>query len=271
LGKTEQLNLGVDFSFLRNRFTGSIDVFNKKTTDVLLQVYSIAPAPTTSVWTNVDNMSIINKGLEMVLNGTLINNRNFTWDAGVNFTTIRNEVKNLPMSRITTGSPSGPGITGYSSQVIMSGEPIGTFWGRKFLGFDASGNSLFEKDKDGKEFDQVLGNAMPKFNYGFNTSLRYKQLDLAMFFNGVYGNKVYNNTGNILDQRTLIMKEWNATKDAITLPENLNGTLTYSSRFIEPGSFFRLGSASLGYRFNTAGISWMKSLKAYVSANNLFE
>lgn len=268
--KTEQLNLGVDFSFLRNRFTGSIDVFNKKTTDVLLQVYSIAPAPTTSVWTNVDNMSIINKGLEMVLNGTLINNRNFTWDAGVNFTTIRNEVKNLPMSRITTGSPSGPGITGYSSQVIMSGEPIGTFWGRKFLGFDASGNSLFEKDKDGKEFDQVLGNAMPKFNYGFNTSLRYKQLDLAMFFNGVYGNKVYNNTGNILDQRTLIMKEWNATKDAITLPENLNGTLTYSSRFIEPGSFFRLGSASLGYRFNTAGISWMKSLKAYVSANNLF-
>lgn len=268
--KTNQMNAGLDFGFLKGRISGTIDVFDKTTSDVLLEVYSVAPAPTTRVWTNVSDMKIRNKGIELTLNGILVDKKGFTWDAGVNFTTVKNNVSGLPMSQITTGSPSGPGITGYSSQIIKNGESIGTFWGRKFTGFDELGNSVFEKDANGVETQQSLGSALPKFTYGFNSSLSYRGLDFNMAFNGVYGNKVYNNVANIMNQNTLIAKEWNASKEAGQTTENYNGTLTYSSRFIEDGSFLRLSNATLGYTVNVSNIKWLSKLRFSVTGNNLF-
>lgn len=267
---TVQYNLGLDFSLLKSRLTGAIDLFEKNTKDALLQVFSIAPAPTTTVWSNVPGMRIVNRGVELDLNGVVIDKKDFVWNIGANFSKVNNEVKDLPLSRITTGSPSGPGITGYSSQVIMSGQPIGTFWGYKFLGFDANGKSLFELGADGKPLEQKLGNALPKFTYNFNTSLKYKQWNLGLFFNGVSGNKVYNNLANIMAQKTLLPKGWNAIHSATALPEASNNTLAYSSRFIEDGSYLRLSSATLGYIINTKKIDFIKRLQLYASGNNLF-
>lgn len=268
--KTNQVNLGIDFGFLAGRLNGTIDLFDKTTKDVLLEVFSISPAPTTRVWTNVEHMRIKNKGLELSLNGVLLEKQDLHWDLGFNFTTIKNHVSGLPMSQITTGSPSGPGITGYSSQIISNGYPIGTFWGRKFLGFDEQGNSIFEKDENGVERQQALGSALPRFSYGVNTSVAYKSFDLNVAFNGVYGNKVYNNVANIINQNTLIAKEWNASNAAIETNENPNGTLTYSSRFIENGSYLRLSNATLGYRLPLKNIDWINSVRFNLSANNLF-
>ncbi|WAC42372.1 TonB-dependent receptor [Pedobacter sp. SL55] len=267
---TAQYNLGLDFSLLKNRITGSVDLFEKNTKDVLVQVYAIAPAPTTTVWSNVPNMRIVNRGVELDLSGVLVDKKDLVWNIGANFAKVNNEVKDLPLSRITTGSPSGPGITGYSSQVIMSGQPIGTFWGYKFLGFDASGKSIFELGSDGKPLEQKLGNALPKFTYNFNSSVRYKQWNLGLFFNGVYGNKVYNNLANVMAQKTLLPKGWNAIQSATELAEASNNTLVYSSRFIENGSYFRLSSATLGYTVNTKKIDFIKRLQLYASGNNLF-
>lgn len=267
---TTQYNFGVDFSLLKNRLKGSVDLFDKSTKDVLLQVYSIAPAPTTTVWSNVPDMRIVNRGIELELNGVIVDKKDLEWNAGINFSAVKNEVKDLPLSRITTGSPSGPGITGYSSQVIMSGQPIGTFWGYKFLGFDAAGKNVFELGPDGKPLEQKLGNALPKFTYNFNTNLKYKRWNLGLFFNGVYGNDVYNNLANIMAQKTLLPKGWNAITSATTSAESLNNTLVYSSRFIESGSFFRLSSATFGYSVNTKKIDFIKRLQLYVAGNNLF-
>lgn len=267
---TNQFNLGLDFAFLDGRLSGSLDLFKKATKDVLLQVYSIAPAPTTTVWSNVPDMRIINKGIELELNGVIIDSKDIKWNAGFNFSKINNKVEDLPMSKITTGSPSGPGITGYSSQIIKSGYPIGTFWGYKFLGFDDKGKSMFEMGEDGKPLEQELGNALPKFTYNFNTSFKYKQWDLALFFSGVFGNKVYNNLANIMDQKTLLPKGWNAMVNATKSPEAFDNTLAYSSRFIEGGSFLRLSSASLGYTVKMKKSDFINRLHFYVAANNLF-
>ncbi|HJD92920.1 TonB-dependent receptor [Bacteroides coprosuis] len=267
---TYQYNLGIDFGFLDNRLTGSIDLFHKKTKDVLLQVYSMAPAPTTQVWSNVPSIRIINKGFELELNGVIIDNKDWTWNMGTNFSLIKNQVKDLPMSQITTGSPSGPGINGYKSQVIMSNKPIGTFWGYKFLGFDEEGKNRFETDENGKPIEQDLGSALPKFTLNLNTSLRYKNWDLSLFFNGVFGNKIYNNLANIMDQKTLLPKGWNAIGGATRSKESFDNTLVYSDRFIEDGSFVRLSSASLGYTFNTSKFKYVNKLHLYVAANNLF-
>jgi len=268
--KTEQYDLGLDFSLLKGRLSGTVDLFSKTTKDVLLEVYSISPAPTTKVWSNVPNMKIENKGLEFGLNGVLISNKDLNWTLGANFSTIKNNVKDLPMSYITTGSPSGPGITGFSSQIIKSGYPIGTFWGYNFLGFDENGKSKYELDANGNKVEKCIGNAQPDFTLNFNTSLSWKGFDLSLFFNSVVGNDVYNNLANVMDQLSLFSKGFNTTVNATKLPESLNNVLDFSSRYIENGSYLRLSSANIGYTFDMKKNKWISGLRVYATGNNLF-
>lgn len=268
--KTEQYNLGVDFSILKGRLSGSVDLFSKTTKDVLLEVYSASPAPTVNVWTNVPNMKIENKGLEIGLNGVLMTTKDINWTMGVNFSKINNKVVDLPMSYITTGSPSGPGITGFSSQRIISGYPIGTFWGYNFLGFDDKGKSLYELDADGKRVEKCIGNAQPDFTMNLSTNFSYKRFDLGLFFNGVFGNDIYNNLANVMDQSSLFSKGFNTTVSASKRPEALDNVLDYSSRFIEDGSYLRLSSATLGYTFDMKKNKWISGLRVFATGNNLF-
>lgn len=268
--RTEQVNLGLDFSIFNNRLSGTIDYFSKTTRDVLLEVYSIAPAPTTNVWSNVPDMKIVNKGWEIGLNGVIIDNRDWNWTLGVNFSRIRNKVKDLPMSSITTGKPSGPGIDGFTSQVIKSGYPIGTFWGYNFLGFDEKGKSIYEMDENGKKVEKCIGNAQPDFSINFNTGLSWKNFDLSLFFNGVVGNDIYNNLANVLDNLSMFSKGYNTTVHATTLPEAMDNVLDYSSRYIEDGSYLRLSSATLGYNVPLKNKKWISNLRLTLTGNNLF-
>lgn len=268
--RTEQINAGIDFGIFNNRLTGTIDYFSKTTKDVLLEVYSIAPAPTTMVWQNVPGMKILNRGWEIGLNGVLITNKDWQWNAGVNFSRIKNKVENLPMSSITTGKPSGPGIDGFTSQVIKSGYPIGTFWGYEFLGFDEKGKSIYATDENGKRIEKCIGSAQPDFTINFNTNLSWRNFDLSLFFNGVVGNDVYNNLANVLDNLSMFSKGFNTTNHATTLPESLDNVLDYSSRYIEDGSYLRLGSATLGYNVPLKSKKWISNLRLTLTGNNLF-
>lgn len=268
--KTAQTNIGVDFAFFNGRLSGSADYFMKKTKDVLLEMYSISPAPTTKLWTNVPDMNITNKGFELTLNGVLVDKKDFTWDLGVNLSTVKNKVTDCPMSQITSATASGPGILGQICQVIMNDYPIGTFWGKKFLSFDDKGMSIYEKDENGKDKDQVIGDANPDITFNINTSLRYRRFDVSLFFNGVFGNEIYNNLGNVLNQKSMFPKEWNMTKNAADSQESVNNSLIISDRFIENGSYFRLSSATIGYTFDTHKLDWLGNVRVYAAANNLF-
>ena len=267
---TSQFNGGFDFGFFNNRLNGSVDLYYKSTSNVLLQVASTMPAPAAQVWENVPGMKIINKGLELSLNGLLIAKKNLTWSVGGNFSTYQNKVKNMDMAYIPTDYPSGPGITGEVSQVIMNNQPIGTFYGYRFLGFDANGKSIFKTDANGKPVSEVIGHALPKFTYNFSTNLNWKQFDLSLNFNGVYGNDVYNNLANIMDQMTLFSSGWNTTKHAISTNESMSNVLDYSSRFIESGAYLRLSNATLGYSVKLAKDAWFSKLRLYAAGNNLF-
>lgn len=267
--KTTQYNWGLDFGFFKGRLSGTLDLFYKNTTDVQMQVATKMPSPTATFWTNMD-LNIINKGLEVSLNGVIIDKKDWNWSANLNFSTISNMVKNMDVSKIPTGYPSGPGITGTPSQYIINNEPLGTFWGKTFLGFDESGKSIFAKDADGKETEGVIGNALPDFTYNFSTTLAYKRFDLTLNFNGVYGNDVYNNLANIMDQMSLFGSGWNVTPSALKSGESTSNVLNYSSRFIEDGSYLRLSNATLGYNFKLPNQKYISKLRAYVSGNNLF-
>jgi len=266
---TSQTNIGLDFGFFVGRLYGSADWFYKSTKDVLLQTISIAPAPTVTKWENIPEMKILNKGIEIELSGIVISNENFKWTSSFNFSRIKNKVVDLPVKIIQTGSASGAGLSQTRVQVIRSGYPIGTFWGKKFLGYDSNGNSVYKKDADGLDASEDLGAALPDFTYGWSNSFKYKGFDLSFFINGVHGNKVYNNTFNASLHVPGLSHGNNVTKDIMNSNEGIDNTPEYSSRFIEDGSFIRLSHATLGYSLPVTSIEWLKSCRVYVTGTNL--
>lgn len=266
--KTTQYNWGVDFGVLKGRLSGTVDLFYKNTTDVQMYTAAIMPTPSAMVWTNKD-LNIINKGLEIALNGVIIDTKDFNWSANINFSKVDNKVENMTISKLPTGYPSGPGITGTPSQYIVNNESLGTFWGKTFLGFDAAGKSIFAKDANGVDIEGVIGNALPDFTYNFGTNVTWKQFDLSLNFNGVQGNDVYNNLANIMDQMTMFGSGWNTTATAVASGEATSNVLNYSSRFIEDGSYLRLSNATFGYTIKLVNQKYINRLRVYVSGTNL--
>jgi iron complex outermembrane receptor protein len=266
---TYQANLGLDFGFWKNRLTGTIDIFNKQTKDVLLEIPAKAPAATQTQWQNVPGLEIINNGIELGLNTQLIRKNDLTWDLGVNFATIKNEVKNLPVKLIETGNASGQGLSGTRVQIITNGQPIGTFYGLVYQGLDASGMSIYKKDASGAQVKEYLGSALPKFTYSFNTRVDFKKLDFSMFWYGTQGNKVYNNAANALFVKGPLDNGSNVTQAVFNSKESPANANAFSSRFVEDASYLRLSNVTIGYTIRSKEIKWLSSARVYATGNNL--
>jgi len=148
--------------------------------------------------------------------------KDLSWTASFNFSTIKNEVVDLPMDLIETGVASGAGLSGTRVQIVKSGYPIGTFWGKQFLGYDADGISIYKKDAEGNDVKEDLGSALPKIlQMGLYNTFTYKDFDFSFFINGVFGNKVYNNTANAMFSMASFSKGNNVTEDVITSGESI--------------------------------------------------
>ncbi len=265
---TTQTDIGLDFGFFDDRLNGTIDYFHKSTTDVLLEI-TASLAPTTTQWQNVEDLRIVNNGIEVGLNGVLVKSNKFTWDAGLNFSFIKNEVQDLPVTLIETGNASGQGLTGTRVQIITNNQPIGTFYGRVFQGFDANGLSIYKKDTNGQEALEYLGSALPDYTYSFTTKFQYGSFDLSMFMYGMQGNKVYNNAANALFVKGSLNSGANVTEAVRSSKESVANSNAFSSRFIEDGSFTRLSNITLGYTLRTKAIPWLDMARFYVTGNNL--
>ncbi|MEM6262986.1 MAG: TonB-dependent receptor [Bacteroidota bacterium] len=267
--QTRQINVGLDFEFLDGRINASVDYFDRVTTDFLLEIKAPDPAPTTNVFTNVDG-EIINRGFEFAITSVNVDKNDFRWMTDFNFTTISNTVEGLPVTRINTGRASGQGLSGTLVQIITNDEPIGTFFGREWTGFDENGVSTFaDADGDGTADQVVLGNPIPDFTWGINNTFTYKQFDLSFFINGVQGNEIYNNTANSVFTRVGLATTRNTSPDAANSAESFGNALSFSSRFIEDGSFIRLNNATLGYTFDASNVEWLSNLRLYVTGTNL--
>jgi len=266
---TYQTNFGVDFGFFNNRLSGTIDLYNKKTKDVLLEVPAKAPAAAQTQWQNVPNLEIINKGFELGLNGLIVETKDLSWNLGINFAYVDNNVKNLPVKLIETGNASGQGLSGTRVQIITNNQPIGTFYGLVYQGLDQNGISTYKTDADGNQVKENLGSALPDFTYSFTSGLNYKNFDFSMFWYGSHGNKVYNNTANALFVKGALEKGSNVIKSVSTSSEDPGNSNAYSSRFIEDASFLRLSNVTIGYTFDTKKISWLEKARIYVTGDNL--
>lgn len=271
---SQQTDIGLDFSLLNGALSGTVDYFDKLSTNILLEVIPADPVqPATTFWTNVEDMEIRNQGVEFELNYRHAprTNNGLGFEVGGNVTLIDNEVSDSPYSVIFTGSVSGPGLTSARVNGYLNGEPIGTFYLQEFIGFDEQGLNLF-RDVNGDGLvgndDRIAaGSALPTTQYNFHAGISFRGLSLHANFNGVAGNKIYDNTALANFYKLRLTKGNNATPAAVEFPEeSVNNAAPISTRFLKNGAYLRLNSVTLNYRFNTQQLGFSK----YVTDLNLF-
>ena len=217
-------------------------------------------------------------------------NKGLNLTAGLVFSIERNKVLSLgKASFISTGGVSGQGQTGVNSQRIIPGQPIGTFFGAQFTGWNATGQQTFNKytvtrDAQGVETGRtlsgtttspveddkvILGNANPSFSLGLRSNLTWHGFDGSWLWRMEQGRKVLNNTALVYETKSNVTQDKNFLAAAASNPEGLTESAIYSSRFIQNGSFFRLQNITVGYAFKVPFNGASKTVRAYVSGDNL--
>lgn len=278
--KTATTNIGVDFSMLKGKITGSIDLYDKKTTDMIFN-YSVNPVlvPVGTIVANGGAMS--NKGIEVSLGATPVKTANFTWSTNLNLASNKNKITKLTNPFFIGGDsirrvqPDGGGQTGSTLQIFKEGKPLGEFFTLEYAGKNANGVSQYY-DKNGNLTTTPLigvdyhyaGSAQPKLLLGWGNNFQYKKFDLSIFFRGVFGNKIFNATRADLFRPSTAMTN-NILVDAGNESPNDLNAYKYSTRFIEDGSYLRLDNMTLGYNFGKVG-RFIHSVRIYQTINNLF-
>lgn len=268
----EQLNIGLDFTLLKGKLYGSLEYYNKTTKDPILNIPSGPLSPTTTVWKNVD-ASIVNKGFEFTLGTQLLRTKDFSWTLDVNGSTLSNTIKDLPVSELYSGSISGPGLSGVNANIYKNGYEAGSFYMLKHLGYDKDGKDIFEdKTKDGvinSDDREIFQGALPNFNFGINSNLRYKAFDLGFNFIGQTGGLLVNNTALDLNINSLA-SDRNVLRKFYAAGASTTNAVQLSSLYLEKSDFIRLANLRLGYTLIIPHQDWLKSINLYVSAQNLW-
>ncbi len=276
---SNQTDIGLDFGLFKGALSGTIDVFEKVSTDILLEVIPADPVqPANTFWTNVPDMEITNRGLEVELNYQYRTANDFRFEVGGNLTLIDNEVQGSPYSVIPSGFATGAGLTSATINGYVNGQPIGTFFLRDFVGVDDKGVNIFrDVNGDGAVTDNdriAAGSALPTEIYNFNANVGFKGFDLRINFNGVSGNKIYDNTANANFYKALLVKGRNTTTEGLGEPnESINNSAPISTRYVKDGAFLRLNNVALSYTFNTENLGinrYIQGITLSVTGQNLF-
>lgn len=278
--RTSQTDIGIDISFLNSRINITADYYHKKTTDLLLEV----PVPTsTGFSTALQNAgSLENKGFEFFISSKNIVQKNFKWSTDFNIYTNKGKVLDIVGTTIQTGTIN-PAGTSLNTAIVQAGSPLGSFYGRISQGVDpATGKIKFMQNAAATgDSIGIIGNANPKFLYGFTNSFSYKKFSLDIFFQGVKGNDILNATRVLtesmalpMNQSATVLSRWKKAGDITDMPgistSNWDNS-AISTRFIEKGSYLRLKSLTLGYNFSPEALAkWrMSKFMIYFTGQNL--
>ncbi|SCY92866.1 SusC/RagA family TonB-linked outer membrane protein [Flavobacterium caeni] len=301
----EQYNIGLDAAFLKNRLSFTVDGYVKNTNDMLVPM----SVPVTSGYSDIYVPSInagriVNKGVEFSLSSKNLTGA-FQWSTDAVFSYNKNKVES-----INGNTPIITGSTGLNSSIslIQAGYPVNVFYGYVTEGIfqtqtdvnnhavqtagnnpatsTAAGDIRFKDlNSDGIINDKdrtFLGNPNPKFSYSLNNSFSYKNFDLSIYFQGVYGNDIYNanrmyteSMSVINNQSTAVLGRWNGPGSTNTMPRAVygdpNGNARVSDRFIEDGSYLKLKNINLSFTLpKDAFESVFSEARIYFSAQNLF-
>jgi TonB-linked SusC/RagA family outer membrane protein len=262
----EQYNGGIDVALFNNRVTLTADYFYKRTTDLLYPNIPGFPAAGGVVWQNLNGI-IVNKGVELLLGVTAVDNARFGVNFTANATFVKNNVTGLPAALIIqTGTLSGQGLSGVLSETIQNGQPLNGFYLPTYNGINPS-TGLYN------EFTPAsyAGNPNPTALAGLSATFRYNKLSLITNFNGVFGNKIYNNTFNSVLNVSQIRagKNISLSEYESGVKESLANAVTPSTRYLESGNFVKLANLTLSYALGDVG-KVFKGASIYAIGQNLF-
>ena len=255
---TTTYNIGMDFGFFKDRLTASVDLYKRDTRDILNYI----PVPGLSNLTNYLNTNIgsmTNKGVEVDINGILVETRDMSWSLGVNAAYNKNKVTKLTASDenaagIETGGISGG--TGNNVQLIQVGYPMRTFYLYEQV-YDHQGNPIngvyVDRNNDGQitADDKYMGHhADADVTFGFNTMFSYKNFTAALSGHAAIGNWVYNNVASDTEMLADLWTNSFVSNRVASAPKSMFSQAQYlSDYYVQDGSFLKLDNLTIGYTF----------------------
>lgn len=281
--KSQEINLGVDFSLLDHRISGSVDVYHKKTKDMLWDYNVPVPPYLYGVITaNVGKME--NKGIEILLNTVPVRVKDFEWDSSMTFshnenelTSLSNDLYEIEGNYINVGNTGDP--ISFSTHRLEVGQSIGNFWGLKTVDITDDGKWIIEtKDGTRKTLNetlynddnkQYLGNGIPKFNAGWTNTFKYKQFDLGVVLVGAFGFQILNYQRMFYENPTINYNMLDSSQDLVYGKAKLNYSQTYVSYYIEDGDYVKLDNVTFGYNLDVKNLKFVNSARVYASGANL--
>lgn len=281
--KKFEYNLGLDFSFLDNRLYGSLDLYYRQTRDLLWD-YEV-PTPPYQFPTLLANAGQMDSyGVELVISGVPVKTDNWTWVTTPTISFNRNIVtklsdpsKGFNYDMTESGEVNDNGVMNVKTQVLKEGMPVGSFYGYKFEGFKSDGTWMYRtpiggyvsSDNAVESYKQVIGNAQPWFTFGWNNTVRWKNLDVSVFFRGVVGNKILNVARWIYGPQTQTSVNFFA-KDCIGENVTYANKANFSDYYLENGSYLKLDNLTVGYTFRFKENKYIDNLRLYLTGQNLF-
>lgn len=275
---TTSWNFGLDFGFLNGRIGGAIDFYTRKTKDLLASVPTAAGTNfSKTILTNVGNVD--SKGIEISLNATPIQNKDWEWNLSYNFTWQNMKVKNLSLTKggSQTNVKVGPSIDAYQFQVLSEGYEPYMFYVYHQLYDSKTGKPIegayADLNNDGEINESDLyryHSPAPKYIMGLSTSLRYKQLTLGMSFRANIDNYVYNGMGMSTGAFETVSYN-NSQLNNLNISFLKTGFKTrqyLSDYYVENASFLKLDNLSLSY--NVGKINKWASLTVSAMVQNVF-
>ena len=276
--KLVAVNAGIDFVLFNNRLRGSLDLYDRRSPDLLYNY--TAPQPPfihSSILVNVGETQ--NLGAELSLDGDIIMKKNFSWTSGINASTGYSKIRTLSnqiygASYIDMLGTGGLGQTSYYYR-YTEGSRIGTLYGYEAAGVNEYGDMMVY-DNDGNvitaasanaAFKRYIGNTIPKLFLSWNNTFRYKNFDLSIFMNGAFGHMIYNNrrAGNLQSSGNANVFRTAYTRDKDV--REYGGVVT--SYFLEHGDFMKIQNVSLGYTL-TPKSEIIRSLRVFLTATDLY-
>lgn len=287
----KEWNFGLDMAFLNRRLQANIDVYSRKSADLLYE-YSVPVPPYLSnkMWDNIGTIS--NRGIEVAVNATPFQTKDFTWSLNVNgsynknrvdrLTTSAGDVQRRPEELLMTP------LYGLYAVMTEEGQPIGNFYGWKYAGVNENGETLVYRlddnkniavdengkpvtvkwaDSKGSERDRTcIGNGMPKFYANMSHTFRYKQFDLSFMLRGVFGFDILN-VSKIYQGTPVFSFVNNLLADATT-NESFDES-SYTDRVVERGDFVKLDNITLGYTVPLKKNPYIQNIRVFGNMQNV--
>lgn len=304
---TRETDIGVDLGFFAQRLTFTADYYHKTTKDLLMprQIPSF-----TGLYSIIDNVgSIENKGWEFAVEAIPFSRPKFNWTSGFNISFNRTKVLELGDTRLIQYNANGSGNGTMPFSYLIVGQPFGQMRGFKYLGVwkeseakEAADYGQLPGDPHYADLNNdgmidisdttLIGNALPKFIFGWNNHIRFKNFEFIIQIQGVKGNNIFNLTRIDLEssqgRSARILDRWTPQNQDSDIPGLIDGKVredaqlvshislpgsggSTTSRWVEDGSYARIKNLTISYNFNRSVLNRLRfnNLRLYLSATNL--